>query len=73
ELRYPSKRIYGTALPEQQFRIARNTHHWDISPDWLEPTSGLGGSNQRNIQIVKNKKLKIKVSYLFYEVLVLNP
>ncbi|MCB6194753.1 MULTISPECIES: Coenzyme F420 hydrogenase/dehydrogenase, beta subunit C-terminal domain [Blautia] len=26
ELWYPSKRICGTALPEQQFRITRNTH-----------------------------------------------
>ncbi len=25
-------------------------NHWNISPDWLEPTSGLGGSRQRNIQ-----------------------
>lgn len=32
-------------------------NHWDISPDWLEPTSGLGGSRHRNIQMANQLRI----------------
>ena len=39
---------YRTQLSDHS--MTRN--HRNIRPDWLEPTAGLGGSRQRNIQPV---------------------